>query len=580
MNKIYVLFTLFLLSFQVQAQDSCSVSIDSVSFNLFQAIPTGVSPFTYEWSWGQNNTDTISYSDPYPLCVTVTDANGCIATACFNEELNCTAAIYADTDLSCSTQGAAPFTYLWSTGETTESIQPTSEGTYSVTVTASSGCESYAEYVLSCSSNTPYVYLSITDSLSADSTIQTYVEHAFAPITYSWNTGDTTANIIPSSYGVYSVTITDGVGCSTTSSIEYAKNCEATITLNGNEITASHDGTAPFSYAWDTGETTESISILSNHNSYTVTVTDADSCSAVAYYSPPIKSIFGIINPTGIEMRVYLIEYNAIDSSLIAIDSVTISADSSYYEFYHINSGSYLIKAAQLPLFTPNNNFPTYYAGQLFWSDASFIDVSNASPYQEANFDLIQGNNPGGPGFISGYVSEGAGLLGPGDPISQQIVHLVTASGLPVAYTYTDATGYYEFDNIANSAYDVILDIINKEQGKKSVFITQTTPTAKVDFKVNELGVVLSTLDYLEQTSFTITPNPVENLVQLNISTPKIMHSVITLTDILGNTIASMNKTLTGKTTLEIPVQDLSKGIYFVTVSVDNQVLTQKMIKL
>src|ERR1035437_305017 len=51
----------------------------------------GVSPFQYNWSWGDGNFDTIAYpshtyadSGIYNICLTITDSNGCQSHFCYN----------------------------------------------------------------------------------------------------------------------------------------------------------------------------------------------------------------------------------------------------------------------------------------------------------------------------------------------------------------------------------------------------------------------------------------------------------------------------------------------------------------
>lgn len=87
------------------------------------AQPNGTAPFTFLWSDG-SQTDTV----PLPFlngnyCVTVTDSEGCISTACYTVNNNCNVSIgyYGQTDslVAQVTAGLPPFEYLWSTGHTT-----------------------------------------------------------------------------------------------------------------------------------------------------------------------------------------------------------------------------------------------------------------------------------------------------------------------------------------------------------------------------------------------------------------------------------------------------------------------------
>jgi len=107
------------------------------------------------------------------------------------------------------------------------------------------------------------------------------------PLTYFWNTGDTTAVIANLAPGNYSVTVTDLYGnvfiasdsvktlndstCIMWVEFESTKTCPA---LKEGALTATQfGGRTPVSYLWSTGDTSAIINNLSP-GSYTITVTD------------------------------------------------------------------------------------------------------------------------------------------------------------------------------------------------------------------------------------------------------------------------------------------------------------------
>ncbi|MCA1800338.1 MAG: SprB repeat-containing protein, partial [Actinobacteria bacterium] len=201
--------------------------------------------------------------------------------------------------------GTAPFTYLWSNGATTASISGIPGGTYSVIVTDANQCnatcevtvESQPALVIDCSAEEGIC----GDDGSASASIISGTQ----PYTYLWSNGETTADISGLAAGIYSVTVTDANGCEATCEVDVAvqpaltAECEGTDGLCGDDASASVTpigGTAPYTYLWSNGATTASISNIAE-GSYSVTVTDANGCTAVCTTSvvtsvEPLVDIF------------------------------------------------------------------------------------------------------------------------------------------------------------------------------------------------------------------------------------------------------------------------------------------------
>jgi hypothetical protein len=116
---------------------------------------------------------------------------------------------------------------------------------------------------------------------------------AGAGTTYSWSTGATTPSISVSSSGNYSVTVFNGSGCSAGSSIvTVTVNALPTVSVSASGPTAICQGdfviltsSPAASYFWSNSATTQSILISSSGN-YSVTVTDANGCSATSSVIP------------------------------------------------------------------------------------------------------------------------------------------------------------------------------------------------------------------------------------------------------------------------------------------------------
>ncbi|MBM3186611.1 MAG: T9SS type A sorting domain-containing protein, partial [Bacteroidetes bacterium] len=181
---------------------------------------------TYLWNTG-DNTSSISTSISGVYYVEVTDANGC------SDSDSVTITVYelpganlGNDQSVCSNELPATLTvqstgnqlsYLWSTGQTTQQIQVSQAGTYSVTVINSNGCES---------ADAIQVQVLTAPNVNAGNDI-TVCEYDF-PVTLNatgngatvlWSNGAATPFTSVTTGGTYSVTTTSQNGCQATDSV-------------------------------------------------------------------------------------------------------------------------------------------------------------------------------------------------------------------------------------------------------------------------------------------------------------------------------------------------------------------------
>jgi hypothetical protein len=138
--------------------DMSCPSLANGSINL--TILGGTSPFTYYWS---NGASTQNISNLYigNYTVTVTDANGCTGSASFDIEnpnviFPNVSIMNASSDTTANgavnileiAGGVPPFSFLWNTGATTQSLQGVLSGDYIVTITDGGGCEHVFGYIV------------------------------------------------------------------------------------------------------------------------------------------------------------------------------------------------------------------------------------------------------------------------------------------------------------------------------------------------------------------------------------------------------------------------------------------------
>lgn len=176
--------------------------------------------------------------------------------------------------------GSAPFTYLWSTGETSETIPFPGPGRHCVTVTDSKDCTAEACFM----QNSNGCKVNITVKRGNVGTQLTAISAPNVGGTYVWSTGDTTRSIIVLRPGNYCVTVTFPNGCiASACTLDAGPPHECIQAVLGVEydsipsatLTVIHNDSLDYNYIWNTGETTQSINVT-QAGLYKVLVMDPD----------------------------------------------------------------------------------------------------------------------------------------------------------------------------------------------------------------------------------------------------------------------------------------------------------------
>ncbi len=260
----------------------------------------------YTYLWGNGSTDQkISDLAPGNYNVVVTDANGCTAVQTVTvNSFNCfLSATISGSNIACNganngsaavlvSGGADPFTFVWSNGETSQSVSNLNAGSYTVEILDGNSC--------------PAVFsIQITEPALLDANIAATAESATGAndgsatasptggtgtYTFAWSNGETTQTIQDLVPGTYTVLVTDENGCTSEQSIEVssflcaisAQNSIVNVTCagaaNGSITVSLQGGEAPFNFNWSNGGSTATINNLTG-GTYTVEVSDANGCA-------------------------------------------------------------------------------------------------------------------------------------------------------------------------------------------------------------------------------------------------------------------------------------------------------------
>lgn len=187
--------------------------------------------------------------------------------------------------------GTGPYSYLWSTGDTSDRIENVAGGTYSVEVTDERGCYVTGQVititpealVVNHSQTIPTCYE------GCDGTIFLETLGGTAPYSYQWSNGQTGKELTDICAGNYSVSITDAKGCQITR--EYVLDDPAALLVDvGEDVTLCKDQSIVLDatitdpdaiYLWTSENgyrSTDAVIEVSESSIYQVVVTDSKGC--------------------------------------------------------------------------------------------------------------------------------------------------------------------------------------------------------------------------------------------------------------------------------------------------------------
>jgi hypothetical protein len=202
----------------------------------------GVTPYSYLWSNSQW-TYTASGLCAGTHTLTVTDANGCIATGTVT--ITQTAVFYdstASTGTSCGSccdgsatvypvGGSGPYLYQWyPNGASTATATGLCAGTYTAVVTDMNGCSASASVTINNGNSCTAAFYAYPDSQNTAIMWVVNMASGAQPITYTWNWGDNSPDDYTpypthtyTSSGQYYIcfSIADNLGCSSATCNSY-----------------------------------------------------------------------------------------------------------------------------------------------------------------------------------------------------------------------------------------------------------------------------------------------------------------------------------------------------------------------
>lgn len=216
--------------------------------------------------------------------ITISGSN----VSCFNQS--------DGTAISILNNGESPYSYSWSNGENTANLPNIPAGTYGATVTDQNGCSASDAITI-----TEPTEITISESINDitcyngnDGAIVVSPSGGSSPYNYQWSNSSSDPFINNLDAGTYTLTLSDNNSCIET--ITYTITDPPQITLsstitdancnsfNGSISITANNGSSPYSYSWNNGNTTNFNSSLSP-GVYSVTVIDQNSCGQIESYT-------------------------------------------------------------------------------------------------------------------------------------------------------------------------------------------------------------------------------------------------------------------------------------------------------
>ncbi len=268
----------------------------------------GFAPYQYQWSSSAQNAGVLNNLPAGTYQVTVTDAVGCTGTAIHEitqppqivvsdliTHILCRGDTNGDITLNV-TGGVSPYIYTWSNGASSSHISSLAAGAYSVVITDMNNCTYQGFYTVNQPEKAVEVDLIVRDVICYNTNSGAVLatgDGGTPPYLIIWYKNGSIIgngselNSLPA--GTYNVVVRDQNNCETSQYFTLNEPEELFVSFeviaascrgndDGQAWLAVAGGTQPYDYQWNNGDLSALLDSVNSGN-YTVTVTDANSCT-------------------------------------------------------------------------------------------------------------------------------------------------------------------------------------------------------------------------------------------------------------------------------------------------------------
>jgi hypothetical protein len=590
---------------------SATATIEIIVNPLPQLTPSGTSPIceggtstlsgfgadTYEWMPGNLvGSPSVSPSTTATYTVTGTDANGCSNTASFEVLVNPLPLVSASgTSPICeggtsTLSGSGADTYEWMPGNLvgSPSVSPSTTATYTVTGTDANGCSNAASFEVVVN---PLPQVTANASVSSTCANTSIVLNGGGATSYIWDNGaiDGLPTTISNTTTIYTVEGTDAQGCTNTSSVEIV------VTFDGNLSNAQ-----PFNVLSVVGTSSGSNTQPAN----SITSYYSGSCNLIASISSTGGNLGNTISEVTVESTTPYPTYPAIGgqpfvprwfkitpaNNLPATVTLYVTQDDfNNYNTYASATGWPLLPTGPTDINGINNIRITKHddAGiginpivltptSVIWNSVdNYWEITFLTP-NFSQFRIHSQNQLNAPLPVRLLSFEGKKLT------NSNLLTWVTSSEINNSYFSlqhsNDGANFNTVGKIntqannGNSNSNLIYNYehLSPSLGHNYYRLFQTD----IDGKTNQLDKVIDIVWNIDGSQVSLYPNPVLDMLQIEIYLIKTANTSIKIMDVSGRMVKQIQfASKAGLNQSKINMSDLANGVYSVQIFQNNDLI-------
>lgn len=574
----------------------CGANSGSASINMMPGSSVG---YAYAWSTGET-TSSINNLAPGPYYYDIVDDFNChVRGAAYIGAIgvnlqsiitNVSCNGLNDGAISIILPNANNYQFLWSTGQSTQTISNLKAGTYTITVWDNTGCQITESYTIT---EPPVIQASFgtyNPSCGA-SNGDVYTSLIGGPYNCVWlGTGQNTPNLYSMPAGIYKLRVFDNFGCF--NDFEVVLNDYNAALINGTVTPAScstpngsidvnfdynpNGSNLPSSWSWSNGATSQSINNVPV-GTYTITAKSS-------YFGQVCKSFkkFTVGNKAPQAQPICLVTVDSTTITNLVVWEKVETHGIHHYNIYRESdaAGEFqlidTVMAANEPIFNDVVASPEVRSWRYRISAVSDCGtegpVSNAHKTLHLNaienqingtYNVYWDDYEGSPD-VNGYVvwrfTDQAGWV-QASPVVAPGVHV---------YTDTPPTGSTGLD------YFVSMELLNECTAEKAQDFNTTRSNRERNHFSTGNGTGNSNNSVLENylNAVGLYPNPTNNAFYIQQTESNLL--TVRVLDLSGNVITEKTSS---QNLVEVDAAKLTAGMYLVEISIDNTKVMRKLTK-